>query len=226
MVIDDALGVARGARGIVEGDGVPFVAGHDPGEVRVSPSHQLLIFDGAQTLAGAFVFGVVVVDDEGLRFGQRQSLFHHAGKFPVGDQHLGLRMVEGEGDDRRVEARVQRVQHRPRHGHAKVAFQHGRGIGEHDRHRVVLADPMGGKGAGEATRPGVEIAIIAPHRAMDHGQPVGEDRSGALEKPQRRQRLEIGGVAVKVCIVGDGHGRAPGIFAHDSARSGGVQFTL
>ena len=31
----------------------------------------------------------------------------------IGDQHLGLGMVEHEGDDRRVEPRVDRVQHAP-----------------------------------------------------------------------------------------------------------------
>ena len=36
MMIDDALGVAGGARGVVERDRVPFVVRHQPGEFRIA----------------------------------------------------------------------------------------------------------------------------------------------------------------------------------------------
>jgi hypothetical protein len=65
--------------------------------------------------------------------------------------------------------------------------------------------------ASEAARARVEIAIIAPQRAMHDRQAIGEHGGGALEESERGQRLEIGRIAVEILIIGrDGHAEALG----------------
>ena len=66
MVIDDALGIAGGARGVVERDGVPFVVRHQPGEIGIALAQKILVFDAAEPLAGAGEFRIVIVDDQRL----------------------------------------------------------------------------------------------------------------------------------------------------------------
>jgi len=106
-----------------------------------------------------------------------------------------------KGDRRRVEAGVERVKHRAAHRNAVVAFEHRRRVGEHDRDRVAAPEAALGERRAEPARPGVELAIIAPQRAVDDRQSVGEDLGRALEQRQGRQRLEIGGIAIEVQVV-------------------------
>ena len=42
----------------------------------------------------------------------------------VDQQHLGLAVVEDEGDHRRIEPRVERIQHAARHRHAEMRLVH------------------------------------------------------------------------------------------------------
>ncbi len=100
MVIDHALRIAGGARGVVERDRVPFVVRHLPGEVGIALRDEVLVFDVAEPLAGAGIFRIVVVDHQRLHLGERQRLLHHLGEFAVDDDDLGLGVVEREGDDR------------------------------------------------------------------------------------------------------------------------------
>ena len=51
VVVDDALGIAGGARGVVERDRVPFVVGHRPGEIGIAAGEELLVVDRAERLA-------------------------------------------------------------------------------------------------------------------------------------------------------------------------------
>ena len=134
VVIDHALGIAGGAGGIVERDGVPFVVRHQPGEIGIALRNEILVFDVAQPLAVTGIFRIVVVDYQRLHFAEAERLLHHLGIFAVGDHHLGLGMIEGEGDDRRIEPRVERVEHALRHRHAVVGLQHRRRVGEQHRH--------------------------------------------------------------------------------------------
>ena len=86
------------------------------------------------------IVGVVVVDHQRPDFRQRQRLPDHAGELAVDDQHLRFGMVELEGDDRRVEPRVQGMQHRLDHRHAEMRLEHRRRVGEHDGDGVAFAD--------------------------------------------------------------------------------------
>ena len=202
VVIDHALGIAGGARSVIERDGVPFVVRHRPGVVGIALRDELLVFDGAQPLARAGVFRVVVVDHQRLRLAEGERLLHHLGEFAVGDHHLGLGVIEREGDDRRVEPGVERVEHALRHRHAVMAFQHRRRVGEHHRDGVAALDAALGQRRGEPPRARIELGVIAPQRPVDDGGVAGKHGRRALEKAERRQRLVIGRIAVEIGVVG------------------------
>src|SRR5205807_5078013 len=108
VAVDDALGVAGGAGRVVERNRVPFVRGYLPAKIGIAAGQELLIFDRAEPLARAGELRIVVVDDERLYLGERQRLFDRARELAVRDQHLGFAVVEREGDDRGIEARVER----------------------------------------------------------------------------------------------------------------------
>ena len=94
VMIDHAFRIAGGARCVVERDRVPFVVGHFPGVARVALRDEFLVFDGADPLARAGKFLIVIVDDQRLHLGERERLFHHLGEFAVDDHDLGAGMVE------------------------------------------------------------------------------------------------------------------------------------
>ena len=77
VMIDDALGIAGGAGRVVEADRVPLVVGHLPGEGGIAAFEKCFVLESAEPLAGAGIFGIVVVDDERLRLGERQCLLDH-----------------------------------------------------------------------------------------------------------------------------------------------------
>ena len=47
----------------------------------------------------------------------------------------------------------------------------------------------------------MELAVAAAQGPVSDRQPIRKHRSGALEKPERRERLKIGGIAVEAAIV-------------------------
>ena len=126
----------------------------------------------------------------GLPFASASAWLHGRREFAVDDQDLGLAVVEPEGDDRRVEPRVERIEHGARHRHAVMAFEHRRRVGEHDRDRVAAPDAALRQRRGEPARARVELAVGAPQRAVDDRDRVGEDARRALQECQRRQRLD------------------------------------
>ena len=177
MVVDDALGIAGRARGVIERDRVPFVDGRRALVSLVALGDQSLVFELAQPLAGAVVFGIVVIDDAAARtLASFSAAPMTAGEFAVDDERLGLAMVEHEGDRGRVEAGVERVEHGAAHRDAIVAFEHRGRVGEHDRDRVAAHDAPPGERRGELLRPRVELAIVAAQRPVDDRQPIRETR--------------------------------------------------
>ena len=210
VVVDDALGIAGRARSVVERDGVPLVVGHFPREVGIARRDEILVLDRAQPLARAGEFRIVVVDHQRLHLGERQRLLRQLREFAVGDQHLGVGVVELEGDDGGVEAGIDGVEHRARHRHAVVAFEHRRRVGEHGRHGVAALDAALRQRGREPPRAGVELGVAAAQRAVDDRGLIGKHRGRPLQERQWRERLEVRGVAVEIGVVGGlGQGRIP-----------------
>ena len=200
MAVDHALGVAGGARRVVERDRVPLIRRIGPGEIGIAVGDEFL--PGRVADLGAVVaLGVVDVDDQRLHLGDRQRLGHDAMVFAIDQQHLGLAMVEDEGDHRRIEAGVQRVQHAARHGDAEMRLVHLGNVGRHDGHRVAHADADPGEGRGKAPAACIGFRPCLPTLAVDQGDMVGIDAGGALDELQRRESGMVGGRLVEVAFV-------------------------
>ena len=138
---------------------LPFVVGHGPGEGRVAAGDEGVVVEIAQRGGVLRKFLVVVVDDERLCLGERQSLAHHGRKLAVADHDPGFGVVELEGNDGRVETRVHGQQHGPGHRHPVVGLQHRRGVGEHGGHGIAAADAACRQRRGELSAARIEGAV-------------------------------------------------------------------
>ena len=175
VMIDDPLGVAGGARGVVERNRVPLVARPDPFVFRVALGEQRLVVERAERCAVAVIFGIVVVDDQRLRLGELQRRRGNSRELAVDDQRLGLAVIEHEGDRRGVEAGIEGVEHGAAHRRAVMALEHRRRVGEHDGDCVAAPEAALGERRAEPARAGVEVAIIA--LAARRGRsPIGRER--------------------------------------------------
>ena len=205
MVIDHALRIAGRARRVVERDRVPFVVRHVPRVVRIALRDEILVFDAAEPLAGAGILRIVIVDHQRLYLGERERLLHGLRELAIGDEHLGLGVIERERDDRGIEPRIERVEHALRHRHAVMRLEHRRRVREHHRDGVAALDAALGQRRGKAARARVKLGIIAPQRPVDHRRLRRIDRGRALQEGQRGERLEVRRIAVEIGVVGVGH---------------------
>ena len=103
MVIDDALGIAGRARGVVERDRLPLVGRHLPRRIGIAGGEERLVIHLAQQFAAGGVERIVDVDDGG-RPPLGKSRADGAGEFAVGDQHLAFGVAQDEGDGARRRA--------------------------------------------------------------------------------------------------------------------------
>ena len=210
MMVDDALGVAGGARRVVERNGVPFIGRSGALESLVALGDQRLVVEGAKPLVGTVIFGIVVIDDERPGLGELQRRGGRSGEFAVDDQRLGFAVVENEGERGGIETGVESIEDRAAHRHAVMAFQHRRRVGEHGGDRVAALEFSFGERGGELLGSAVEAAVVAPKPAVNDRGPIGKHRRGAFEEAERGQRLKIGGVAVQIVVITRlGHGRPP-----------------
>jgi hypothetical protein len=145
VVVDDAFGVAGGAGGVVERDGLPLVGGIEGRGVGIALGEEGFVVEVAEVVA-ARTFRVVDVDDEEVAAEALQGLGHHRCELGVGDQRPGLAVLQDEGQCCGVEAGVQRIEDGPAVGDAVVGLQHGRRVGKHGGHRVAGADAASGQG--------------------------------------------------------------------------------
>ncbi|MNQ61278.1 hypothetical protein D3C85_755910 [compost metagenome] len=183
MVVDHTLGVAGGAGGVVQGDGLPLVVGPAPGECRVALGQQRFIVQVAHRLAFA-VLGVVDVDHQRRLVEHADGGVDHLMELAVGDQHLGFAVLQHEGDGLGIQAHVQGVEHRADHRHAEVSLEHLRDVRQHDRHRVALADTAPGQGRGQAPAAGVGLGPVAADGTVDDGRVVRIDGGGTLDEAE------------------------------------------
>ena len=104
VVVDHTLRIAGGAGCVVEGDGVPLVAGKGPVKIRVARLKKRLVVERAQTFA---VLGKFRDRNSRSPIGETVAISGTALSlttgcvFPVGDQHLAFGVVQLKGDDRR-----------------------------------------------------------------------------------------------------------------------------
>ena len=149
MVNHHALGIAGRARGVIQADRIPFIFRQLPDMGRVTARDQVLVGHRTEALARATVLRIIDIDQhrQGLarRLHQPDGGPHHLGKLAIDDQQLAVGMLEHEGDGGGIEPGIDAVEHRTRHRHTVMRFDHRRGIGQHDRHRVALADLHGGQ---------------------------------------------------------------------------------
>ena len=218
VVGDHALGVAGGAAGVAHGDGVPLVGrALQPGQrlVRGQPG---LVLVRAQALAGAGVLAVAHVDDDDLAAvllaQPAQRLVHDRAELEVGDQHPGLAVVHLPGQQRRVQPRVQRVQHRPQGRHGVVRLDHLRRVGQHHADGVAAAHAQRRQRRSQARRALAALRPGVAPLAVDHRGQVGEDLGASLDEAHRRQRHVVGRVPVEVLVVDAGHG---GLLCHEGS---------
>jgi len=200
MVIDDALRAAGGAARVVQRDRIPLVARQGPRESRIALGEQRLIRNAPHCLAGRAV-RVGRLDHQGARGALRQGYTQHREKLGIDDDRLRLAVVEDVGDRRRVEPRVDGVEHGAGHRHAVMAFQHGRHVGQQRRDRVAASDPPCRQRRGQPHAPVPQLPIRPPQRAMHDGEAVREHLRRAFEEEQGRQRLVVGRAAFEMCVV-------------------------
>ncbi|MCY1432405.1 hypothetical protein D9M71_484030 [compost metagenome] len=111
----------------------------------------------------------------------------HCVELTVGNQHLGLAMLQHECNGLGIQANVQWVEHSADHRHTEMHFKHLGNVGQHHRHRVVLADTATGQRRGQASATGVGLRPGAANRTVDNGEVIGISAGGALDETQRRQ---------------------------------------
>ena len=204
MVIDNALRITGGARGVVQGDGIPLVVGQLPGEIGLAFVQQGLVILFAERFA-AGEFRVEGIDDDRLRpFEQRQRAFDDDGEFRIGDQHLGFAVGQHEGDGFGVEAGIQGIEDGADHRHAEMALEHRCRVGQHHRDRVALADTAILQGGSQLTTTVVAFLPGVLTRPLDDGNSLRIDKRRALDKAQRGKRNIIGRVlfepdGVRIC---------------------------
>jgi len=154
---------------------------------------EFLVLDPAEPLAGAGVFRVVHVDDDEIgAMGDADRLFHHLGILAVGDEHLGLAVVEDEGHRLGVEPDVDGVEHRPAARHAEMALVHLGRIVEDHRHRVVLLHPELAQGGGEPPGALLDLFPGIAALAVDDGGALGVNVGRAGQEGERRERHVVG----------------------------------
>ena len=211
VVGDDSLGVAGGAAGVADGDGVPLVGRALQWGQRFVRGQQCLVLVFADALTGAFVFAVADVDHHRrapvFAAQQLQRLRHHRRELAVGDQHLGLAVVHLPGQQRRVQPRVQRIEHGVQCRHGVVRLHHLGRVGQHHADRAAAHHAQCRQRGGQARAAVTGLLPGVAALAVDHCRQVGEHLGAAFDKAHRRQRSVVRRVLGQVLFVDVvGHG--------------------
>lgn len=186
VVINHALWITGGAGGVVEGNSLPLVLGPLPGELRVALSEERFVVQRADGTAFA-VLRIVHIHHQ-RRIGKpAQGLTDHRVELTVGDQHLGLAVLQHEGNGLRIQTHIQSIEDRAGHRHTEVRFEHRRDVGQHDRHRIALAYAPPAERTGQASAALIGLLPVAPHSAVDHRWILTVDRGRTLDEAQWRE---------------------------------------
>ena len=207
VVRDHPLGIAGGARGVVQRNRVPFVAGQAPVELRITLGQKCLVAKLANQVA-SHMHRVVHINHQGPGAGhQGQRLGNRGGELPVGDQHPCLTVFQHKSNRGCIQPGVQRVQHGAQHRHTKVGLEHWRRVGQHGGHGVAHANTALRQGAGKLPAALVSLGPGVAAFSMQHRWALRIDAGRAGQKAQGRQGCVVGLIAPQ-CLVVDvaGHG--------------------
>jgi hypothetical protein len=200
VVIHHSFGIARGARGVIERDRLPFVARQFPGETRVALRQKLLVRQLAQQFAALRIL-VVDVNNQRLVANSIERLRNHARILAVCDERLAIAMLEDESDRLGVQPDVERIEHRARHGHAEMCLQQLGYVRRHYANRVAHADAAPLQGCRQPNAPLEGFAPTAPDGAMNHRCAPRKHCGRTPDERQRRQRRVIRVVLVQCDFV-------------------------
>ncbi len=170
---------------------------------------------------GPAVFAVVHVDHHRhaamLALQQTQRLGDHRRELAVGDQHLGFAVVHLPGQQRRIQACVQRIEHGVERRYRVMRLDHLRRVGQHHADGTASAHTQRAQRGGEPGRALAHLRPAVSPCAVDDSGQVAEDLGAAFDEAHRAQRHEIGGMAVEVVIV-DAHRRRSRVGPHLAIR--------
>ena len=189
MVGDDALGIAGGAGGVGDGDRIPLVRGAFELRERRVPRDERLVLVFAEALAGTGILAVAHVDDRKraavLLAQHAQHLAHHRRELAVGDQHRRLAVLQLPGQQRRIQADVERIQHGIERRYGVVRFHHLRGVAQHGADRGAATHSERAQRRGEARRALARLRPAVAACAVHHGGQIAEHLRGALDEAHR-----------------------------------------
>ena len=195
VVVDHTLGVAGGARGIVQRNRLPLVARQRPCRRGVAFGEKCFVCGTSERRAAR---GVADLDQRHWATEFRECRFDDRCEFAVGNQQLCFTVGQDEGDRTGIEAIVERIQHRSRHRHAEMRFEQRRNVRRHHRDGFPMPNAAPAQRIGEPSATGIKIAVGKPGGAVDDGDLLGVDRGRARQKRERRQCRKICRVLRKV----------------------------
>ena len=184
MMVDHALRIAGGARGIEQAHRVPFVVRPRPRKIGIAAGEQILVDDLAQAFAGR-AKGIVDIDHQQLASQGRQRRAHDVCIVAVGDQRFRLAVLEAERDRLRIEAVVERIEHGADSRNGVMRLQQRRHVGRHDRNRIAAADSGACERRSEPPAARLELAVGIGQRAVAHRDLVRPDERAALQELHR-----------------------------------------
>ena len=203
VAVDGALGIAGGAARCRAGRCCPT---RRPGRSRRmpgSPEAMKLSYSTPPKLGAPAVSASAMSTTIGRLAAELLQRRRDGGvELAVGEEQLGLAVLQAEGDQRRIEADVDRVEHRADHRRRVVRLQHGRDVGGQNRHRIAAPDAGLGQGMRQPPRAGVELGVGEPAAAVDDGRAVAEEVGRAREEADRAQRHEVGRALAQLRSLG------------------------
>ncbi len=215
MVQHYAFGVAGRPGGVVQRDRIPLVVRPAPGELGVTARQECFVRHFPQQLA-ARSQRVVDVDHQRFAFHSLQRLAHQRRELPVGDQHLGLAMLEHEGDSCRIQTGIKCIEHHADHRNSEVRLEERRDVGRQNGDGVPSPDAAHGQCRSEPAATLVGFAPGLAVAAMHDCEALRMDQGGTAQERRRRKWSEVGRILVQAQVVGigSGHRVAPACSAH------------
>ncbi len=207
MMVDHALGIAGRSGSVVERNGIPLVAGHQPIEIRVAACQQCLVVHFPHVLTAFEVWIFHIHDQNGL-IEHPERIGHHRGELPVRNEHLRPGVPENKSNRFRIQARVDGIQHGARHRYAEMRLEHLRDIGKHRRNRIAASHALPGKRRRETDTAFIDVSPASAQIAMNNRVVIGVQQRGPLQEAERRQLLVVRRAFVQILFI-DTHRHLP-----------------